>query len=719
MRIFSMSLRVCRRSLTITRVWGTALLGLFLAMTARGVPPVEFTFELSPAGPEPFARDLWAEVTLPDGTSRGYPAFFDGGETWRVRVAARSEGIYRLGAVTERDPAGPSVARAPRVVGPFEVARSGTLSGSVIRVDPSTGRGFVRDGEVRYFPFGLNLSWGDLAFYRRAFAQCEAAGMNWTRIWMAHWAGANLDWLPAGQGASPRPGTIDVGVAGRWDEVLSLAENAGVFVQVVLHHHGQYSTEVNPEWSRHPWNVVNGGFLAKATDFFTSEEARRHTRTKLRYIAARYGHSPAVLAWELFNEVNFTDAWKREKQLPEIARWHDEMAAWLRRNDPHGHLVTTSTSEPPPVGPLWRSMDYYQPHLYHVNMLAHIRRFPEVVFPTDKPLFYGEVGDDHMAYAHPEDKASGAGLVPQIWLGLMADHALPAQAWYWDRLLDTPRWGELTAVARFIAAVRLPERAEGLRAFVPRVLTSTRMAHRIGPGYHWATREPLELTVADDGREWVALADVPDFFVGQPQLVEEGRADRLTLKLDRDRTGTLQVRLADVGPRGLTLELTINGETALSRSWPEEPDRKAGELRPAELALSLPSGRSVVTLRNLGPDSFRLRELDLDATIPVLAAVGKRDASGAFLYVWNRQTIHSAGNGAPVEGVVELEDLPAGSWTSTWWNMSAGRADDTRDFEHPGGTLHLTTPAIGRHAAVYLERRNTVELRRERARAAW
>lgn len=128
-------------------------------------------------------------------------------------------------------------------------------------------------------------------------------------------------------------------------------------------------------------------------------------------------------------------------------------------------------------------------------------------------------------------------------------------------------------------------------------------------------------------------------------------------------------------------------------------------MRPAEFAVSLPSGRLVVTLRNLGPDSFRLRDLDLDATIPVLAAVGKHDPSGAFLYVWNRQTIHSAGDGAPVKGVVELEDWPAGTWTATWWNMSAGRAAEIEDLVHRGGTLRLSTPAIGRHAAVYLERR--------------
>ena len=62
----------------------------------------------------------------------------------------------------------------------------------------------------------MNLAWatGDRAkFFPSAFARFQQAGLNWSRIWMCHWGGTNLDWLPDDLGASPAPGTLDLRVA--------------------------------------------------------------------------------------------------------------------------------------------------------------------------------------------------------------------------------------------------------------------------------------------------------------------------------------------------------------------------------------------------------------------------------------------------------------------------------------------------------------------------
>ena len=66
------------------------------------------------------------------------------------------------------------------------------------------------------------------------------------------------------------------------------------------------------------------------------------------------------MAWELFNEVQFTQA-AQNGQWSIVGAWHDEMALFIRAQDPYAHLITTSSE----VGqPIWNQMDYYQHHDY-------------------------------------------------------------------------------------------------------------------------------------------------------------------------------------------------------------------------------------------------------------------------------------------------------------------------------------------------------------------
>ena len=60
------------------------------------------------------------------------------------------------------------------------------------------------------------------------------------------------------------------------------AEKNDIYFQLVLQHHGQYSSasgykyshNVNPNWEQNPYNVKNGGFLKNPEDFFTDPQAR-------------------------------------------------------------------------------------------------------------------------------------------------------------------------------------------------------------------------------------------------------------------------------------------------------------------------------------------------------------------------------------------------------------------------------------------------------------
>lgn len=368
--------------------WGAALLVFVLATLSAGAnsyPRLEAAFNIAGLGTDPFdytVTDVKVQWQLPDSSTLSLPAFFEGGTTWRVRHTPRTPGQYQITGITLN---GSTVAVTGLTATNWLITGSATGPG-YIRVDPTNPKRFMTDDGRRFFPVGHNVVWNPTVSndYPRIFQRMGAARENWTRIWMTHfYESLNLDW-PKVNGTF---GQFSLTVARRWDLIVDEAERAGIAMQMVFQHHGQYSTTVNANWNDNPYNTANGGFLSDATQFFTNATAKSLTKRKLRYAVARWGCSPSIMAWELWNEVQFTDA-AYANQWPIIAAWHDEMAAFMRAQDPYDHLITTSSELSKDY---WGAMDYYQNHNYASDMLVASRdpANPPTNWPA-KPVFDGE-----------------------------------------------------------------------------------------------------------------------------------------------------------------------------------------------------------------------------------------------------------------------------------------------------------------------------------------
>jgi len=681
---------------------GLGLLFLALGGTALAAP-VSFSFRLPKTEANPFERDLWAEVVTPSGAVVRLPAFYAGESVYSVRARAEQAGDYRLGEVTERRGARSEVLAVERI-GPARqtVRRAASLPPVTCAQDAPR---FVFPDGRDYVPLGMSLAWAPsdpLPWYRDAFREFSRAGLNWTRVWMAHWDGLNLDWLPSRMGASPPAGRLDLRVAADWDEIVAAAEKRGVYLQVVLQHHGQWSSEVNSNWAENPWNAANpGGFLRTPGEFFTSADARRATAAKYRYIVARWGYSPAVLAWELFNEVHWTDAIRRDGAEPAVAAWHREMAARIRSVDVYRHLLTTSLDD---LGsPVYADMDYLQPHLYAADMLTCVRHVDPA--PDRRPVFYGEIGDDHMPLTDAQ-KAAGVELVPLVWAGVMGEGSLPPQLWQGELMLREKRAGELGAVARFLAATRLAGRA-GLVNFTAAVTSAETVPLELHPGHVWRRQAPPEIAIALDGRMPADYAALPGILVGAPESVADGYPDRLTLRLSPSAPTAIAVRLATAAGKGATVTLAIDGQEIDRHVWPALPagQHASPPPRPAVLHGEVPPGPHVVTLRNSGGlDWCQLASVDFGVGVSPLAAVGRRGDDFIAAWVWHRTGVSALTPPAAVTGSLLLDGVPAGTWRVTWWDTLKGEPGRASTITHPGGPLRLPTPAIARHAAVVLTR---------------
>ncbi|MGA2018760.1 MAG: hypothetical protein ABSH26_17610 [Opitutaceae bacterium] len=679
------------------------LAGMLLAR-AVAAGPVEFEFVApdSDLARSPYARELWAEVVTPGGQTLTLPAYYADGGLFAVRARPDELGAYRFGKVTETTLGFRKTDLIVSLASPAEVqVTARTRLPGIVR-DSRDPRLFVRADGHPFLPVGANLAWPPdeardrLGYYLGALPAFARANLNWMRVWMAHWSGLDLDWLPADMGPSPNPGFLDYRVAESWDRLLAAAEENGVYIQVVLQHHGQFNTENDSNWAKNPWNAANpGGFLKSPADFFSDKNARVFSALKYRYIVARWGWSPAVFAWELFNEVHWTDAFRQGREA-DVARWHGEMAGAIRAVDVYGHLVTTSTENL--RSPIYDKMDFYQPHLYGANQIAAARSFSPPCDSLDRPAFYGEEGDDHEAVS-AEAKKSGLNLLPPVWASIMGQGSIAAQPWNGWQLLEQNRLDQLGAVFRFLVLSRLSAQA-GLRAFSAVVECPERAPLKIVAGQVWQRRAAPDFAYPVDGREPVEAADVPAILVGSPASVADGFPDHATYRVDLPAKTAIRVRAGSIGPGVAGLRASVDGAILATHRW----DGASGAPNPAQLEFSVGPGQHTILLENPGPEWIGVPEIDLGLEVPALALVGRRNGRFVAAWIWHRANLYSPDPSAPVAGTADLDDVPAGSWKVTWWDTSKGAPSPSRVIAHPGGMLRLPTPPIIRDAAVVLTR---------------
>lgn len=681
------------------------LLVLFALLSLAGVlraGPVRFEFAVpsSPQIANPFARELWAEIITPSGRTHLLPVFYVGQQVYAVHARPDEVGTYRLGNILESSRGQPAtpIATTPRSESTFE--NKTRLRLPPVHVDVRLATGFARADGRAFLPIGANIAWSHapdvVGYYRETFAAFAAANLNWMRVWMAHWGRTNLDWINPADGATVPPGGIDPTVATRWDALLAAAEEHGVYLQLVLQHHGQFSTTVNPNWADHPWNAAHpGGFLKSPADFFTDPTARLLTALKYRYIVARWSWSPAIFAWELFNEVHWVDALKLERNEAAVARWHADMAKFIRSVDVYAHPITTSTEDL--RSPIYASMDFLQPHLYSANLIAAARTFAPRLADDTRPVFYGEFGDDHLRITADVKKA---GLVepPALWASLMGLGQSPAQIWDGWKFRDTGRLSEIGAVHRFVALSGWT-RHRDLQAFSAAIESEPRVPLTIAGTQHWQRRPAKEFTLPLDGREPLELGDWPAVFVTPASEANDGFPARGTFHVDLPKETTLRVTISGVAGSGGALRVLVDGKPAAEAAW------KAADTFPATLTIPLRAGPHTITIENTGAsDWVHVEEIDLGVTVPVLAAIGRRNDRFIALWVRHRTNLHTLAPAAPASGTLVLQEVPAGIWNVTWWDSAQAKVTHSATVPHPGGTLRLETRAVLRHAAIVLTR---------------
>jgi hypothetical protein len=654
-------------------------------------PAIETSFHLPEITEDFFGTEVWVHIHGPGDARARVPAFYDGDGLWRVRYSPVRAGRYRIDRVT----VGPEHVAAVHGLQQTEFDVAEDAVGDFVRVDAENPRRFTLDSGEPYFPIGHNVGWATLDEFQSYFDKMGAAGENWSRVWMAHWSALNLDWVPPRHGLQPvAENELSLEVAQTWDGIVAAAARNGIRFQMALQHHGQYTTRVNPAWDDNPWNKTKGGFLDDAAEFFTSERAKELTKLKYRYAVARWGYSAAVMAWELFNEVQWTDAY-RNGDIEAIARWHTEMAEYIRSVDPHEHLVTTSSM--PSDSPIYEAMDYYQPHRYRRDLIASVSAFDAPARELAKPIFYGEMGDMQAPNPRPdEDKYLHA----MVWAGLMSGGSGAAQCWSWKQIEETDFYAQLQSVAEFIRQSGMA--ARGLAPTAVSVLSAERGPLVFAPQRDWARHAPAEVHVPADGGPISGLEAVSRYLHGSREKQDDGFPGWIRLRVNAPRRTTLAIEIGKVAKGGATARVLVDGRERAAREWPAaESDTEPGD----QLIVDVPKGRHVIAVESVGADWFTIDSFTLADYAPALSALAAASGDAAVVWVYHRAGIYNPEGGvATAEGHLVIPKMETGRYQVVWWDTMSGTEIVREAAVARKGKLRLSVPPVNRDMAAYLVR---------------
>ncbi len=435
-------------------------------VSSRRIPKwrkLEFDLVTSIRADNPFDPnqiEINVRFTSPQGDTVEVPAFFyshEGQQGWRARFLPMAEGEWRAQPVLRK----PFIFESEPVT--FQVSPPLPGSHGFLRVDRRNPRYLAFDDGMPFFAIGLNLAWwkdDPIGDYRRWFDALQANGANTARIWMAPQS-FGLEWRDTPLGDY----TARMDRAYYLDRVFEMAEARGIYIQLTLLDYSQFSLNVYPLWHANPYNAANGGPCARPRDFATDPVARALFKQRLRYIAARWAYSTHLMAWEWWNEVNFTEM--VETKL--LRLWIEEMTAVLRAHDPYRHLITTSYSVPGDPN-IWNmsEIDVVQRHEYVGEDARWFKPvdggrtfFRHMQDIAIKPVVIGEFAATFTFEQPNALTREGIQFHNGLWAAAFNGFASTAMYWWWDTLVEPAGlWSHYKGLSAFL-------RGEDLARYAP------------------------------------------------------------------------------------------------------------------------------------------------------------------------------------------------------------------------------------------------------------
>lgn len=444
----------------------------------------EVLFLLPDRYDNPFDTNIvWASALIrePNGIMIEMPAFYSqayyrttdgvddnvlpqGRPCWCVRFAPRTEGRHTY-TICVRDSTGETS------WGPASFTALQPRTPGFVRASAADPRFFEFSNTDYFFPIGQNFRspydvryhqklplrkrWPkDNSYYEHYFRKMKEHDENFAEVWFAPWSLA-IEWTPERRGYHGI-GRYNLIHAWEMDVLLDQADAADIFLNLVIHNHGKFSSFSDQQWNENPFNVKNGGYLERPEDYFSDPRARASFAQLMRYTIARWSYSRRVMSWELWSELNLTGSNGNTWNDPKVREWHRWAADLVHGMDPYRHLVGTHVSgshgshnrelmEMPEI-------DFVPANGYHggenpvqiVDVLVAAAKLGESL---NKPVLITEFGGNWDSASSHLLKSS---LHAALWASPCTTMPSTPLFWWWEFIDEQNCYPEYAAIAAFV-----------------------------------------------------------------------------------------------------------------------------------------------------------------------------------------------------------------------------------------------------------------------------
>jgi len=571
---------------------------------------------------------------------------------------------------------------------------------------------------------GQNVAWpsGRGTYdYDTWFGAMKTAGENYARIWMCPWSfGLETDANSLTHYRLDR--------AWQLDYLLRLAEQRGIYLLLCLDFHGMF--EVTPDvfggnnfWPTNPYNATNGGPCLNQNAFFTNITARAIYQKRLRYLVARYGSSPNLLAWQLLNEIDNEYAYLNP---PDVTAWHGVMGSWLHTNDPFGRLVTTSLTGSSDRPEIWTlpQMDFADYHSYSepspVLRLGSVTQ--SFLKRYHKPVLIDEFGTDWRGWNRSNDPYL-RGFRQGLWGGALGGSIGSSMSWWWEDIYaenDYPVYTALGAILNRTGWGRGTWTNIGFKTAGPPPPT---VGNLIAGGQpfnaflnlnpSWGDRPAGQLAIANPDAAGYSATTFNSFVHGtaHADLKAPFRLSawltnnaRLIMHLNSVSDGSILVVRANGTELFRTNLANLDGGYAVNNEYN------------TNIIVNVPSGQRLIEVTNAGLDWFFLDSVTLEQVLPSTYpgnwapspdAIGLRGPRESLLYLTAPGAAFPAGATnvtLPLQHAqtVTLSNWPAATFFADWYAPATAAPLGLTRSSTTNGLLVLPLPDFGEDLAAII-----------------
>jgi hypothetical protein len=568
--------------------------------------------------------------------------------------------------------------------------------------ESSNLKGFVQAGQSNYLqfengtpyvPVGENIAWQNsnpYTDYKKWVGKMADNGGNFLRLWLCHW-GMGLEWKNDVNGFSGLK-KYKQNSAFYLDWLFDYCAEREVYVMFCLNHHGQVSSQVNPNWPENPYNSANGGPCQNTWDFFSNAQAKSLIKNRLRYILARWGYQRSIMTWELFNEVNWTDNYEQHK--PVIADWHAEMAAFLKQKDSAQRPVSTSYGSPQSEDPaVWNNpdLDYTQRHYYFdsPNLEAVLSNgVRENLDLYDKPTLIAEFGLNAAGSNLLNLDPNGIHLHNNLWGPLFGGGMGSGMTWWWDSYVEPGNLydqflglSEVSGQIDFVTAQFQPANNVNVSGASGDLKLNTNL--------DWSGLGDTLIQINANGVILPANYKLSQYLYGSVWNTQYRRPP--SFQVDMPQAGQFKILTGNQFGANPKLSVWVDGVQVLS-------------VTPAlnqTYMVNIPAGLHTVKVDNIGTDWMKIAcyaFMGLGSAIDayVLASADQTQLSGWVLNSdYNHQYIAANGQPAMLSGAsIKSSALNNGNYWVKWFDCQTGALVQAESVLVSNGTLELPIPDL-------------------------